>query len=103
MYIILAMRIPTLTNADKLQLVVRGFSNRHRIRMLFLLENEPKLTVQELADKSAINFRTASEHTKKLRTAGLISKKYNNREVEHQLTPLGEQTLVSLQKLNKHL
>jgi len=82
-----------LKKAAELQFFVKGFSNKHRIRILFLLSRRHHQSVQEIADQLGINFRTASEHTRRMRDARLILKKYNANEVEHTLTPLGKSVL----------
>ncbi len=82
-----------LNRAAELQFFVKGFSNKHRIRTLYLLARRPNLSVQEIAEQLGVNFRTASEHTRRMRDAKLILKKYNANEVEHTLTPLGKVVL----------
>jgi len=96
-------RVITDRKAAKLQDYFRGFSNKHRIKMLLELQRQPDLSVQDFADILSINFRTASEHTKKLKNAGLISKKYFNREVVHNLTPLGKYTVKLIKNAKNRL
>ena len=84
---------------QELQVICRGFANRHRIRMLTLLSQKPNLSVSELSDTLKISFRTASEHTRRLANAGLIKKSYNIQQVEHTLTPLGKRVVTFLREL----
>lgn len=80
---------------------IKGAANNHRVRILVLLSETPDLSVSDLAEMLNINFRTASEHTKKLSTTGLIEKHYNQQSVTHRLTRLGEKVLVFIKSLNK--
>ena len=50
----------------QLERIVRGFSNHRRIEILELLEKEPELSVIEIAERLKINFKTASEHVRRL-------------------------------------
>lgn len=84
---------------QELQLISRGFANRHRIRILALLSQKPDMSVSELSEALRISFRTASEHTRRLANAGLIKKSYNIQQVEHTLTPLGRQVVKFLRDL----
>ncbi|HEX9594833.1 MAG TPA: MarR family transcriptional regulator [Candidatus Saccharimonadales bacterium] len=79
---------------------IKGAANNHRVRMLLLLSETPDLSVTEFAEKLNINFRTASEHTKKLTNTGLIKKSYNYHSVTHRLTRLGEKMLIAIEELN---
>lgn len=79
--------------------VVKGVANNHRVRILLALESRPGLTLSELAEILKISDRTASEHTKKLVSSGLISKRYESNFVAHSLTPLGKKLLGLLKKI----
>lgn len=79
---------------------IKGAANGHRVKILVLLDKTADLSVGDLAEKLYINFRTASEHTKKLTNAGLISKKYQQNFVTHTLTPLGKKLLSAVEKIN---
>ncbi len=83
----------------KLERVVRGFSNHRRIQILALLRQSPGLTVAEVSDRLKLNFKTASEHLRRLALPGLVQKRSRAASVEHRLTPLGEQVLRFLQTL----
>ena len=77
-----------------LEQIVKGFANHRRIQILMLLESKSGMTLFDIAKKLRIDFRTASEHTKKLVVAGLISKKYRGRIVQHSITKRGKQVLI---------
>jgi DNA-binding transcriptional ArsR family regulator len=70
----------------KLEKIVKGFSNHRRIQILQLLSQEPGLSVFGIADELNINFKTASEHIRRLAIAGLVIKKYEGNIVRHTLT-----------------
>jgi len=79
-----------MMDAKYLEKIVKGFANHHRIRILELVAKEPNLTLLDITDKLKINFRTASEHTRKLVGAGLLLKKYKGTSVEHRITDRGK-------------
>ncbi|MFM8364631.1 MAG: ArsR/SmtB family transcription factor [Verrucomicrobiota bacterium] len=70
----------------RLERVVKGFSNHRRIEILFLLREAPELSVCEIAERCQIEFKTASEHIRRMAIAGLVLKRYKGREVRHALT-----------------
>lgn len=73
----------------QLEKVVKGFANHRRIEILTLLERVPELSLFEIAEALNINFKTASEHTRRLAIPGLVMKRYDGNLVRHALTPLG--------------
>ena len=82
-----------------LEKIIKGFSNHRRIEMLELLEKSPELSVLQVADRLKINFKTASEHLRRLTLAGLISKHNVATEVRHSLSTLGRHILKFLRTL----
>ena len=44
--------------------------------MLELINSSPNLTLNEIAEELNINFKTASEHLRRLTLAGLVTKKH---------------------------
>ena len=73
--------------------IVRGFSNHRRIRMLETLEATPMLDLMTLARACGVNVKTASEHTRRLVAAGLVTKHQQARRVMHAISPRGTQAL----------
>ena len=69
---------------------LKGVSNHHRIDILFLVEKIENITLDEISDNLKLNVKTASEHTRRLVSAGLVVKKYRGRNVEHFLSPYGK-------------
>lgn len=83
----------------KLERMVRGFSNHRRIEILELLKKTPELSVIEIAGKLKINFKTASEHIRRLAIAGLVIKRSAGNSVRHKLTSRGLSILKFLRTL----
>jgi predicted transcriptional regulator len=79
--------------------IAKGFANHRRVEILSLLENKPNLSVFDISDELDVNFKTISEHLRRLFTAGLVSKKNRGPRVEHVLTELGKKVLRFLRSL----
>lgn len=84
-------------SSRKYERIFKGVANHHRIDILLLVNKLPEITLQDIADKLRCNFKTISEHTKKLVTSGLIDKKYKGRAVTHSLSPYGKKMIKILQ------
>ena len=69
---------------------LKGVANHWRIDILFLVGQFDGITLEEIAGKLQGNFKTISEHTKKLVQAGLLDKRYRGRAVAHSLSPYGQ-------------
>ena len=76
-----------------LERVVRGFSNHRRIEILQLLSRSPELSVIEVAEALNINFKTASDHIRRLAIAGLVLKRNEGAFVRHAISPAGHSAL----------
>ena len=83
----------------KLERIVKGFANHRRIEILQLIEKEPELSVLEIADRLDINFKTASEHIRRLAIAGLALKRSEGLNVRHRLSDRGASILKFLRIL----
>ena len=70
----------------KLERTVKGFANHRRIQILELLQKTSELSVDEIATTLNVNFKTASEHIRRLAIAGLVLKRHAGNEVRHKLT-----------------
>lgn len=86
-------------NYRQLERIIRGFANHRRIAIVELLKREPELSVAEISDKLNINFKTASEHLRKLAITGLVFKRSDSSNVRHKLSSRGEQILKFLRIL----
>lgn len=82
-----------------LERIVRGFANHRRIEILDLLENRPELSVAQISKRLKINFKTASEHIRRLAIAGLVLKRNDANAVRHKLTDRGLSILKFLRTL----
>lgn len=54
--------------------------------MIDLLHKKPELSVEEIAGILHINYKTASEHIRRLAIAGLVMKHHEGNVVRHKLT-----------------
>ena len=88
-----------LKNLHQLERWVRGFANHRRIQILDLLERSPELSVLEISQKLNVNFKTVSEHIRRLAIAGLILKRSDGNSIRHRLTTRGNLTLKFLRTL----
>lgn len=79
--------------------IVKGFSNHRRIEILTLLDTKPELSLVNISEELKINFRTASDHLRRLAIAGLILKRNEGNFVRHALSPLGKSVLKFLRTL----
>ncbi len=86
-------------NYHQLERIVRGFSNHRRIEIVALLKKLPELSLDEIATMLHINFKTASEHVRRLAITGLVLKRSEGNSVRHKLTSRGESILKFLRTL----
>ena len=82
-----------------LERTVKGFANHRRIQILELLEKKPELSVEEISAQLAVNFKTVSEHIRRLAIAGLVLKRHEGNMVRHKLTRRAETILKFLRIL----
>lgn len=71
----------------QLERIVRGIANHRRIQILELLSKQPELSVVEISEELNINFKTASEHIRRLAINGLVLKRSDASFIRHKLTP----------------
>jgi Mn-dependent DtxR family transcriptional regulator len=83
----------------ELERMVRGFSNHRRIEMMDLIENKPELSVADISEVLRINFKTASDHIRRLAITGLVMKRNDGNAVRHALTHRGKSILMFLRTL----
>ena len=76
--------------AKQLERHFKGLANHHRLEILQLVAKHEGISLEEIAEHLHGNFKTISEHTKKLVQAGLLNKKYQGRSVAHSLSPYGQ-------------
>ena len=83
----------------QLERIVKGFANHRRIQILELLKKEPELSVLSVSKKLNVNFKTISEHIRRLAIAGLVLKRTDGFNVRHKLTNRGKSILKFLRIL----
>lgn len=83
----------------QLETIVKGFANHRRIQIMELLENEAELSLMDISSRLDINFKTASEHLRRLDLANLVYKTNDGNFVLHTLSPRGRAVLDFLGKL----
>lgn len=76
-------------NSKQLERYFKGIANHRRIDILLLVKNLNGISLEMISDKLDCNFKTISEHTRRLVQAGLLDKKYQGRMVAHSLSPYG--------------
>ena len=86
-------------NYQQLERVVRGFSNHRRIQIMDLLQRFPEKSVIEIANELHINFKTASEHIRRLAITGLLVKRSDGVSIRQRLTSRGTLILKFLRTL----
>jgi len=82
-----------------LERIVKGFSNHRRIEILDLLNKDSELSLIEISEILKINFKTASEHIRRLAIAGLVLKRNDGNSVRHALSSRGKSILKFLRTL----
>lgn len=73
----------------QLERIIKGVSNHRRIEILELLKKRPELSVADISEILDVNFKTVSEHIRRLAIAGLILKRHDGNSVRHKLTDRG--------------
>ncbi len=88
-----------MKNYRMLERKMKGIANHRRIEIAFLLLRTPELSVLDISKALAINFKTASEHIRRLTLSGIVMKRNDKNSVRHALTPLGKSILKFLRTL----
>ncbi|MCX6718475.1 MAG: winged helix-turn-helix domain-containing protein [Candidatus Staskawiczbacteria bacterium] len=83
----------------QLERIVKGVANHRRIEILELLKANPELSLESISKKLDVNFKTISEHIKRLATAGFVIKRYEGHLVRHKITIRGLAILKFLRTL----
>lgn len=74
----------------ELEIILKGVASHRRIQIIDLLDKQTELSLFEIAEHISINFRTASEHLRKLTIAGIVMKRSDGASVRHALTNRGK-------------
>jgi len=75
--------------AKQMERHLKGVANHRRIEILFLVADKEGINVEGIASNLRCNFKTISEHIRRLAQAGLVEKKYEGHMVRHNLSPYG--------------
>ena len=86
-------------NTRKIEKLTKGIANHRRVQIMDLLDRTPNLSVIAVADELNVNFKTISEHLRRLTFAELVMKRNMGNEVQHALSPRGKYTLKFLRTL----
>jgi DNA-binding transcriptional ArsR family regulator len=76
-----------------LERILKGAASHRRMQIIDLLDKQAELSVTNIAERLSIDFRTASEHLRKLELAGLVMKRHEGASVRHALTHRGKEVL----------
>lgn len=76
----------------------KGLANHNRLDIILVVSKSPGITVEGIAEKLNRNFKTISDHTRKLVNAGLLNKRYFGTAVSHTLSPYGKRLLFFIRK-----
>ncbi|OHB09613.1 MAG: hypothetical protein A3G05_01210 [Candidatus Zambryskibacteria bacterium RIFCSPLOWO2_12_FULL_45_14] len=77
----------------ELEIVLKGAASHRRIQIIDLLSKQTELSVFDIAEHVSIDFRTVSEHLRKLTLAGIVMKRSDGTSVRHALTERGKDIL----------
>ena len=72
-----------------LERITKGCANHRRIEIIYFLAENPDFSVLEIASGLGVNFKTISEHIRRLAIAGIVSKRSDGTSIRHALTPRG--------------
>jgi len=86
-------------NFRQLERIAKGFANHRRIEILELIQKYPEISVIQIADRLKVNFKTVSEHVRRLAIAGLVLKRNQGANVCHKLSDRGANVLKFLRTL----
>ncbi|MCR4281154.1 MAG: winged helix-turn-helix domain-containing protein [Candidatus Kaiserbacteria bacterium] len=86
-------------NYHRLERITRGFSNHRRIQILEQIKKSPEMSVEEIASKFKINYKTAADHIRRLAIAGLVLKRNEGASVRHKITERADNVLKFLRTL----
>ena len=85
--------------SKQLERYFKGAANHRRISILLLVLKSPGISVEGISESLDCNFKTISEHTRRLVQAGLLNKNYKGNTVEHRVSPYGKMFCEFIRKL----
>jgi len=84
------MKISRIKTAKQLERYFKGTANHRRIAILLLVLKNPGISLDKISESLNCNFKTISEHSRRLVQAGLLNKNYKGNTVEHRVSPYGK-------------
>ena len=85
----------------ELERIVKGFANHRRLRVLTLLEGDPDLSIDKIAERLNMGYMNASDHLRRMTLAGLVAKHGREGIMLHRLTPRAGMILAFCKKLKR--
>jgi hypothetical protein len=79
-----------LKTSKQMERHLKGISNHYRISILLYIAAHEGTTLEGIIEALHGNPKTIGEHARRLANAGLLSKKYSAKFVEHSLSPYGK-------------
>ncbi len=79
-----------IKKSNQLDYIVKGFANKRRIDIIFLLDEQPELSVSDIAKHFNISYTAVSNHLLKMMSRGIVMKRNDKLEVKHALTDKGK-------------
>jgi len=76
--------------SNQLEYIVKGFDNKRRIDIIFLLSRKSELSVSAIADHFKISFTAVSNHLLRMMGRGIVMKRNDGLKVRHALTEKGK-------------
>lgn len=86
-------------HSRQIEKIIKGFANHTRIEMLQLIKERPELSLMDISNELKINLKTASEHLRRMSVSGIIQKRNRGQSVLHKVSPLGDDVLKFINKL----
>ena len=83
----------------RLEYTIKGFANRKRLEIIDLLNKQPELSVDEIAEKLRLGYMNTSDHLRKMAIAGLVLKRSDGPHIRHKLTDRALNVLAFCKKL----
>lgn len=88
-----------MKKVESLEVITKGFASKRRIAILRLLEKQPDVDVEHIAERIELGYQATAKHLHKLWRAELIDKYEDGYFVLHRITPRGKQVLNFLRRL----
>jgi len=79
-----------IKTAKQMERHLKGIANHYRIQILFIIDSQKNITLEGIVERLRANEKTIGEHTRRLYLAGLVTKNYKGKYVEHSLSPYGK-------------